>query len=518
MISAPTASNFQPVPVDAGGRWISWAIAFAASVIVVLGFALYSSQFLHWFVLPVLACAVLTGRDAVDWALGRVSTFDVKGIFGIFGYFFFFLAPLLHVAWNFWMWEVVPPSDWRPWLGCVAALNALGLVCLKTIFSLITGQQRRVPASNVAWIFDFRVFPVIMVGTLILTAILQSWVYVSVGGVGSFVEIFHESYSGNEDRFAGSGWIFMISESFPIIAAFAAIAYMRKRKFVPQPWQFALGLLCFFGLQTYFGGLRGSRLNTAELLFWAVGAYHYYVKPVSRSSIAIGTVALVGFMYVYGFYKDGTSLSTAFASQEKREAAQRLSHRSFQGLILGDLGRADVQAFILFKTVTDPNSFRRAHGQTYLSAFALFVPRSLRPSSLVNKEEISSDLIWGPGVYTPGVLWSTRIYGLTGEAILNFGMLAVPFAFAALGFIIAHLQLWVRSLHDEDARLLVVPFLTYLCSVWAVSSDLDNVVFSILKQGFVVGLVLIGSTKRVRIRRLFLKQHSNVPCKAFIPA
>jgi hypothetical protein len=264
-------------------------------------------------------------------------------------------------------------------------------------------------------------------------------------------------------------------------------------------------LLLFFALEIYFGGLRGSRLNTAEGLFWAVGVYHYLVKPIPRTAVLSGAFILIGFMYVYGFYKDGKSFTTAFSSAETRDAIEEQSHRSLHGLILGDLGRADVQAYLLYKTVKDSHGFQRANGQTYLSALGLFVPQRLRPSSLVSKEEISSDLIWGAGVYTPGVFWSTRIYGLAGEAILNFGYFAVPIAFMILAFIITRLQRWIVSLHPEDARLLVVPFLTYLVCVWAVSSDLDNVVFSTIKQGFVTGLVILVSTKRVRIVRSVLR-------------
>jgi hypothetical protein len=136
-----------------------------------------------------------------------------------------------------------------------------------------------------------------------------------------------------------------------------------------------------------------------------------------------------------------------------------------------------------------------------VSALGLLLPQRFRPTSLVSKEEISSDLIWGAGVYTPGVLWSTRIYGLAGEALLNFGYFAIPIAFMVLAFVITRLQYWIDCLHHDDARLLVVPFLTYLVCIWSICSDLDNVVFSLIKQGFVTGLTILISTKRVRILR-----------------
>ena len=89
---------------------------------------------------PILACGILAGKDAADWILGRVHAFDVMGVFGVFGYFFFFLSPLLHVHWDFWMWEVVAPPDWRVWLGGVAILNVSGLLCFALFFTF--GRMR----------------------------------------------------------------------------------------------------------------------------------------------------------------------------------------------------------------------------------------------------------------------------------------------------------------------------------------------------------------------------------------
>jgi len=477
-----------------------WILASAVVAITVVGFLLSSRQFFHWFLAPVALCGVLTAKEAAGWLSGKVHAFDALGVFGMFGVFFFFLAPLLHVSWNFWMWEVVGPPDWRDWLGRMAILNVAGLLAFRSVFYLCSTDARPNP-PKFTWVIDFRVFPLIAACILLLTATLQSWVYVRSGGIAAFIELFHESYQTNEDHFAGWGWIFMISESFPIIAAIVAIAYAHRKRFRPDWLQFGACLLLFFSFQLYFGGLRGSRLNTAEGLFWAVGAFHFFVKPISRSVIVAGVLSLVGFMYVYGFYKDGAKVSAAFENNAVREAVQQKSHRSLDGLLLGDLGRADVQAYLLYKTVMDPYGFRRAGGQTYLSGLCLFVPQRFRPSSLVNKESLGSDLIWGAGVYTPGVLRSTRIHGLAGEAILNFGYFSVPIAFAVLAWVIVQVQRWICSFESHDARLLLAPFAIYLTCVWSVCSDFDNVVFSIIKQGFVAGLFVLLSCKRVRIAR-----------------
>ena len=94
---------------------ISWAICG----LVMLVCAANSRDCLHWFVIPVFACGVLIAHDGVNWIRGRFDPFDPVGLLGVYGVHFFFVAPLLHVVWHWWL--VTPdirPEDLRPgWVG-----------------------------------------------------------------------------------------------------------------------------------------------------------------------------------------------------------------------------------------------------------------------------------------------------------------------------------------------------------------------------------------------------------------
>ena len=75
-------------------------------------------QCAHWFVIPVFACGVVICHDAVDWIRGKLDPFDPVGLLGIFGVHFFFVAPLLHVLWDWWLVERdIRPDDLRPGWG-----------------------------------------------------------------------------------------------------------------------------------------------------------------------------------------------------------------------------------------------------------------------------------------------------------------------------------------------------------------------------------------------------------------
>ena len=126
----------------------SGAIACCVSTALVMAFVAASDRCLDWFLLPVWCCGVLIGTDAVDWIRGRVSLFDPIGILGLLGVHFFFLAPLLHVAWGFWMVDAVPSPGWHYWLAGMALVNLLGLLAYRLGRRFAARAGRRIPGPH----------------------------------------------------------------------------------------------------------------------------------------------------------------------------------------------------------------------------------------------------------------------------------------------------------------------------------------------------------------------------------
>ena len=78
-------------------------LSFLPVFFIALGFAAFSPQCAHWFLIPLVFCGTLTSMDALEWLRGRLDLMDPIGLMGVVGFHFFFLAPLLHVAWDYWM-------------------------------------------------------------------------------------------------------------------------------------------------------------------------------------------------------------------------------------------------------------------------------------------------------------------------------------------------------------------------------------------------------------------------------
>lgn len=491
------------LPGGPGRAASSLLLGLGGCTLVTALLVLLLPRFQHWFVVPVALCGALVAADAIDWLRGRFDVFDPVGVIGLFGVYFFFAAPLLHVYWErwistaYWVALVPPPADWRPWLGWMAWLNLAGLAAYRWV------RERFVRAGPPAraeqrprWRLSPGRFGPVLLLAIGLTTLAQALVYLAFGGIGGYVSAFEHQ---TRDTFAGMGWVFLFSESTPVLLLFgfaAAVAH-RGRKL---PWPvIVLVLVAFFALGLIFGGLRGSRSNTVWALFWGVGVIHLRVRPIPKRLIVAGIAFLLAFMYVYGFYKSvGRDALRAFEGDEMRAELVEETGRSFEAMLLADLGRSDIQAFILYRQTERDAGMRQARGRTYAGALALLVPRTLWPGRPPTKQKEGTELFYGPGSYVPGRHYVSYVYGLAGEAMLNFGPWSVPAAFALLGVLVGALHRRMRSYGPGDARQLMVPFLVNLCII-ALVSDSDNVVFTLVKNGAVPFLViLLGSNRIVR--------------------
>jgi len=465
---------------------------------ILTGFVATSDQFLHWFVIPVLFCGILIGSDAVNWLRGRLDIFDPIGILGLFGLHFFFLAPLLHVYWDEWMRYVTPPPEWRDWLGGMAFLNALGLLVYRISRNMFMGTESK-RSRQTGWRLDRQRFSILVSGALLVAALLQIQVYAGFGGILGYMQTVTDLE--NTNAMQGMGWIFMISESFPILALMAFAVYAARKESCKSWPVIVLVLLVYFILKMLFGGLRGSRMNTIWGLFWAIGIVHFWIRPISKKLVFVGCVFLVLFMYLYGFFKSaGLDAVRAFESAEARTELTLQTGRSLQVAVLGDLGRSDVQAFLLYRLTTPESDYEYAWGSTYLGAMALLIPRSLWPERPPGKIKEGTEALYGMGSYIPGIWNSQQVYGLAGEAMLNFGPIAVPFAFLVFGLVVSRIRHFIATLNFPDSRLMLLPFLVILCLMILVL-DSDNVLFVSMKDGAVPFLVLALSSTRLAVTR-----------------
>lgn len=481
---------------DVSSFIISAYIFFSISVFV----ALSSEQFIHWFLIPITISGILIGNDAINWIRGRYTVFDPIGIIGLLGIHFFYFAPLLIIAWDYRILYVLPIDDWRPWLGTMAILNSFGIIIYNvsrnTFFSVLKTSIPRI------WQLDIKLFSNIAFLALVITFILQIAIYIQFDGVIGYITSIDTIVNSGVAKFNGFGALFTVSESFPIILfiVFAVYAYRTKSC---SSWTMLISIvILFLILRIFFGGLRGSRSATIWALFWIFGIIHLWLRPISRKLVYIGIVFLIAFMYFVGFFKTlGSQLFDVAQSTASIAQLEKQTNRSFQVVAISDLSRADIQAYLLFRLSSRDSDYEYAWGRTYFSGIVSPIPSAIWADKPPTKVKEGTDVLYGRRAYEQGVYRASQIYGLAGEAMLNFTPIVVPFMFIVLGFVVARVRYWLLMWDTDDSRRLLLPFFIIFCFLILVN-DMDNNLIYLVQNGLIpVVIIWLSSTKKVILER-----------------
>lgn len=471
----------------------SFFIAFLTSLATIGAFIFICDRTLHWFLVPLFLCGITIGSDAVDWIRGKLDVFDPIGITGILGYHLFFLSPLLHTYLDHYLRSITDlPSDWRDWFGYMAYLNFVGLILYRYtrhyFIGIFTSRWKRT-----YWTLNGKQFTTILPFFLLITLALQIQVYMSYGGILGYIQ----AYEARSGEFQNMGWIFLVSESFPILALMGFGVYKNMKSRSCSTLTIFLVIVAFLLLSLFFGGLRGSRSNTIFKVVWAVGILHYWVRPLTKKQFFAGFIFLLIFMYFYGFYKaKGSEMIRMLQKGESMETLEDETGRTWEKLLLGDLSRSDVQAYLLYRTFN--SDYQIAMGRTYIGALSLMIPRFIVPNRPPTKIKEGTEVQFGVGMYMPNRLQASQVYGLAGEAILNFGAIGVPLSFLVLSLVVSLIHVRLSTLDPNDARWLTMPFWSCFGFILLVS-DSDNLIFYIGKN-YVLPLFLIFiNSKRKKV-------------------
>lgn len=472
----------------------SFSLATVICVVAILGMTATNADLIHWFVIPVYLCGILVGTDALDWVRGRVGLFDPVGLVGLLGVVHFFLAPLLHVYWDQWLAYVTHPPDWRDWLGRMALLNLAGLLLYR--WARARFSKRRSDKPVVTRVLNPGRFRVAVTIALLISGAFSAFLYLRFGGFGGVVD----AYSRHRlEAFEGLGWAFLFADSFPILLLFVYAMWARRSAFARSWVGIACAFLTVMGLRFAFDALRGSRSALVWAAVWAVGAIHLWVRRVPRQIVAAGMVVLFLTIYILALYKGvGAKAVTAFESSAQRSSLEEQTAYDPQAVLLFDMARSSVQAYLLFRITAPGSDYQYAWGRTYLAGSTVLVPRAVWAGRPVTKTKEATEALYGRNAYLSQIRESSFVFGVAGEPMLNFGWVAAPIALGIMGVLVGAVRRHGASLAERDPRKLMYPFFVTLCLVTLIS-DSDNIVSYLVQNGLLPYLVIrIGSTKLLR--------------------
>jgi hypothetical protein len=480
-----TAARRAAVRRAARGDYVIAAVAVGS---VVLLFMAGSDQVIHWFLLPLAACGILSGADIARWLRGRLDLFDPRTVIACLSFYGFFLAPMLHVIWDHYGagYDLILHGDWRPWMGAMAGLNAGGLVTYRIAQRWVFSHTK--PSVD-RWQQRREAFYPVFASTLTVSGAGLAYYLWQFGGISGIAEAFES----NQTSFVGKGWLLVLAWPFTILSFIVLIhLWSEGAPTVRHRLTGALIPLCVVGMAHFLlMGWYGSRSATIWALFWMAGIVHYRIRRVSPWVTAAALMFLLTFMYFYGFYKERGREGLEVLRSPTMWVEPKGYGRDFKGLLLGDLARADSNAYILHNLVKDPGDYDYRWGLTYAGALAILIPKAVWPDRPEFKVEAGTEAQLGKT--TP---WrSSRVYGLSGEALLNFGPAGVIPMFAVYGSVLGWYRRKLSSWDRLDARLYVAPFIVILF-VAGLVGDSDNLVFATLTEGALVMAALFFASKR----------------------
>lgn len=428
---------------------------------------LIDSSMQHWAILPVVLCGILVASLPY-----RFVAFHPTWLLAPLYLHFFFVAPIVQLFTKREMSYVQQPPDWPTWIGIMASLN----VCALLVMAIGWRFGLRVSPTRSEWKLDESRFVRILVPTLAVSACLQAWVYFRMGGISGYIE----AYETRSEAFSGMASIFIISEAFPILLFIGYAVFARRHSWLGRPGPLLLVGFGFIALKFWFGGLRGSRSNTIWEVLWAVGIIHLYVRRLPKLAFVCGLAAILLFTYVYGFYKQSGREAVREAIVSGTSAAAEATGRDALYVLLGDLSRTQVQAYVAYRLLERAEEYKFALGRSYIGAMAMIVPRAIWPGRPETKVYYGTALLHGQRALF-GDFRSSRQYGLGGEAMMNFGVIGLIVAYFVYGFAVGLFSKKVESLSRGDCRWLFVPLLSVFF-ILGLTSDSDNIVFFLVKN------------------------------------
>ncbi|MGR6318415.1 hypothetical protein Q2K19_00725 [Micromonospora soli] len=443
----------------------------------------------HWFLVPVTIAGALIAVDVVRWLRRALDTFHPQGILALLGVHFFYLAPILHVMLDRWPTLEPGTSDWRSALGAMALVNVVGLFLYRFVLSF---RDRSPDPRRPVRQLDTRNFYPLGLLAVALSMAAFAVLCARFGGISAYLTLVAEDVE--RDQLAGLGWLLLLAEAFPMLA-FALAAVRWRAALAKRPGALVMLVVLLAIVQFTVGGLRGSRSNTVYPILMSLVLVHLLIVRISRRSLLVISLATGAFLYAYGIYKDaGTEvLDVARGSRSVQELSADTG-RDLPTLLLGDFGRADIQALILDRQLHGQGE--PALGITYLGDVSILVPNALLPHPPRDKVAVGTDVMYGPGRFESGNP-SSRVYGLAGEAVLNFGPLGGVASFAVLGLVIRLLRRLYRRAAAEPA--LPAKLLVPLLSVPAfLANDLDNNTWFLVKYAAPLAIVTWLSLQKRR--------------------
>lgn len=288
--------------------------------------------------------------------------------------------------------------------------------------------------------------------------------------------------------------LYMFVENTPLLMGWFFIGYYKSKDKIPSAHSFYFMLLIIVLTSLIVSGTRGSRISIILQISSFILLYSSIYKKVKFRNILIALFFAFTFNSYFTIYKYGgiEAIEDYIATGYKPTYIS--DYQDFRKVILHDLGRSDVQAVIYDRVIKGDYSPSYVPN-SYIYSLNLLVPSSLRfNEGFYSKEQLGYSAQYMTTLSKENK--SSRIYGIMGESLLNFGFLGVFLSFFVFGFVIQKTLIAYKN-SVSNGLILFIPLIV-LFPTYYLFYDFGNILFMVVKTWFIAILIFLSASKLKR--------------------
>lgn len=470
LVASPKRRTTPSVPTFFSGL-VVWL-----SVSAVLGVVFGDLDWL--FLLLVSLSTSFASADIFEVFKGQRPFFSPRALVSLLMVNSAFIAPVIHIVTDLYPRYVVLPTDITQAMTNLALLQLLGHAVYFFACRIFSKKQpeleaaARSPVNN--WDdlkkvrFWLSAFAILSLGLFIYTILLS-------GGPSAWLA----SQLNYREDLVASGTVLSLAEAFPTLFFIVYVLSLKMSRLTrrQQNHRIVIAFIILMGLIFITSGLRGSRANVVWPALSAIVLIHLLFFKVRAQTIAIVAIIGLAFAGVYDVYKKTGPEGVESFQSGTLETTGNMTEYGFglPSMILGDFSRAGTQMLVLDRWGS--GAYSPYMGATYVGGTLQFVPGVEPYEAFPTKRVASTEILYGQGAASTGDNLSSRIYGLQGEALINFGFLGAILIFIPYSIIISRAEsLYARAL--KSSRISISVFIALLMPAFLLLflSDLDNVI------------------------------------------
>lgn len=425
------------------------------------------SHHLFWMTLcATLASVIVFNRS---WLSG-ISRNIFSNPLEIFTYAYFVIVPAVNIISDEYVNRSLFYSDPVRAMAFLNILNAVGLL----VAALAARWVGPLPQPRL------RDWP--SLGHMQMLLVVALCVSLAMGVYNNFVAF--NLRASSDAAIDSSIGLYALIESGPMLLAWLIVVSVWKQGRPPSTLM-AIALVALFLLVAVAMNFsRGSRVTVLFVIVLGFQLFHQYVFRLSKVrlfALMIGGATVFNVMTVYKHL--GVQGVSSYFAGEGVAAYLEERYTNPVRIVIGDIGRSDIQASILEDQLEDRTPL--AYGKTYAKALTLILPDFIDPlpddwsKAIVGAEaqlqmDPNSVLLYN----NPLGSGSSRIYGMVGESLLNFGIVGAVLSFLIFGLLSRWSILYANRPGGWE-KALIAPIISIL-PILLLFYDFDNIIFRLV--------------------------------------